>query len=130
MVKPSSWHVTRKLLKDLGKTLKNHREHLLEGAPRARKQIKIDRSQPYVQLVKPLERMIAHGHPWIYRDALKPFHYEVGERVRVLDRRGRVLAQGLVEKGPIAIRVFTRGKVAIGCTVDPRKDRRQSPSTR
>jgi 23S rRNA (cytosine1962-C5)-methyltransferase len=58
-------------------------------------------------LRRPLERVVAHGHPWIYRDALEPFTARPGAVVTVLDRRGRFLARGLAEAGPIAVRVFT-----------------------
>jgi 23S rRNA (cytosine1962-C5)-methyltransferase len=51
---------------------------------------------------------VAHGHPWVYRDALHPHRCSPGEVVRVVDRRGRFLAGGLAEAGPIAVRVFTR----------------------
>ena len=60
-----------------------------------------------VRLKKPLERSIAHGHPWIFRDALAPHGAEPGDVVTVLDRRDRFLARGLADAGPIAVRVFT-----------------------
>ncbi len=47
------------------------------------------------------------GHPWIYRDALAPFEAAAGEVVEVLDKRGRVIARGVVDEGPIGVRVFT-----------------------
>lgn len=50
---------------------------------------------------------MAHGHPWIYRDALEPFAASPGSVVTVVDRRGRFLARGLAEAGPIGVRVFT-----------------------
>jgi len=62
---------------------------------------------PSVQLRKPLERAIARGHPWIYRDALRPFEAAPGSPVTVLDRRGRFLARGLAERGAIGVRVWT-----------------------
>ena len=64
-----------------------------------------------VSLCKPLERVVAHGHPWIYRDALKEREIPAGKVVTVLDRRGRFLARGLAEAGPEApaVLLFTRG---------------------
>lgn len=65
---------------------------------------------PY-RLKKPVERSVAHGHPWIYRDALEGSERdapEPGTVVTVLDRRGRFLARGLAESGPIGVRVWTR----------------------
>ncbi|KIG18276.1 LSU m5C1962 methyltransferase RlmI [Enhygromyxa salina] len=51
------------------------------------------------------------GHPWIFRDALVEADPGAlgspGEVVTVLDRKGRFLARGLVEDGPIGVRVFT-----------------------
>jgi 23S rRNA (cytosine1962-C5)-methyltransferase len=63
--------------------------------------------EPVAALRKPLERTVSRGHPWIYRDALDPLAAEPGSVVTVLDRRGRFLARGLAEAGPIAVRVFT-----------------------
>lgn len=60
-----------------------------------------------VRLQRPLERMILSGHPWIYRDALAPFDAPAGEVVDVFDKRGRLLAKGIVDAGPIGVRVFT-----------------------
>src|SRR5262245_41819411 len=63
--------------------------------------------EPRIQLRRPLERVVAHGHPWIFRDALEPFTAEPGQVVTVLDRRGRFLARGLADAGPIGVRVYT-----------------------
>ncbi len=60
-----------------------------------------------VKLRKPLERAIRAGHPWVYRDALMPAEIPIGEPVTVLDKRGRPLAIGLGEAGPIAVRIFS-----------------------
>jgi 23S rRNA (cytosine1962-C5)-methyltransferase len=60
-----------------------------------------------VRLRKPLERSLRAGHPWIYRDALEPFEARPGTVVRVIGKAGRFLARGLVDAGPIAVRVFT-----------------------
>ena len=60
-----------------------------------------------VRLIRPLERTILAGHPWIYRDALAAFDAPPGTAVDVFDKRGRLLARGLVDGGPIGVRVFT-----------------------
>lgn len=60
-----------------------------------------------VKLSRALERTIAHGHPWVYRDALERFNAAPGSVLTLLDRRGRFLARGLAEAGPIGMRVFT-----------------------
>jgi 23S rRNA (cytosine1962-C5)-methyltransferase len=60
-----------------------------------------------VRLGKPLERVVSGGHPWIFRDALLGELPEPGTVVTVLDRKGRFLARGLAESGPIGVRVFT-----------------------
>ena len=69
-----------------------------------------------VRLSKALERAIGSGHPWVYRDALAGQLPAPGEVVTVLDRKGRFLARGLAERGPIGVRVFT--------TIDQPVDRR------
>jgi len=60
-----------------------------------------------LRLLKPLERSLYAGHPWIYRDALSPHDVPAGEIIDVADKKGRVIARGLAEVGPIAVRVFT-----------------------
>ncbi len=65
-------------------------------------------SLPVLRLKKPIERVVAHGHPWIFAEALQSGGHAPGEVVRVLDRRGRYLATGLAESGPIGVRIFTR----------------------
>lgn len=60
-----------------------------------------------VRLTKALERVIGSGHPWIFRDALAGQLPAPGEVVTVVDRKGRFLARGLAERGPIGVRVFT-----------------------
>lgn len=60
-----------------------------------------------VRLIRPLERTILAGHPWVYRDALAPFEATPGEPLDVFDKRGRLLARGLAERGPIGVRLFT-----------------------
>jgi 23S rRNA (cytosine1962-C5)-methyltransferase len=65
------------------------------------------RTELRLTLRKPLERSIASGHPWLYREALAPFEAEPGDVVSIRDRTGRFLGRGLAEAGPIAARVFT-----------------------
>lgn len=60
-----------------------------------------------VRLQRPLERTILAGHPWLYRDALQPFEAPAGEAVDVFDKRGRLLARGIVDGAPIGVRLFT-----------------------
>ena len=58
-------------------------------------------------LRRKLKRAIAGGHPWIYRDAVSGPVPPPGTIVRVTDERGRFVARGLSEPGPIAMRVLT-----------------------
>jgi 23S rRNA (cytosine1962-C5)-methyltransferase len=68
-----------------------------------------------LRLTRPLERTIFAGHPWIYRDALAAFSGDPGELVDVFDKRGRLVAKGFVDGGPIAVRVLTtRPKERLG----------------
>ncbi len=64
-------------------------------------------SEQKVRLVRPLERVIGEGHPWIYRQALAPFEARPGEVVEVLSPKGKFVARGYAEDGPIAVRVVT-----------------------
>jgi 23S rRNA (cytosine1962-C5)-methyltransferase len=66
-----------------------------------------------VRLTRPLERLLYAGHPWVYRDALAPFEAAPGEPLDVFDKRGRLVARGLAETGPIGVRVFTTRKESI-----------------
>lgn len=60
-----------------------------------------------LRLRKPVERAIAGGHPWIYRDALHPFDAPAGSIATVRDGGGRFVARGLVDGDAIGVRVFT-----------------------
>lgn len=60
-----------------------------------------------LRLIKPLERSLYAGHPWVYRDALAPHDVPAGEVVDIAEKKGKVIARGLAESGPIAARVFT-----------------------
>lgn len=66
-----------------------------------------------VRLRKPLERAIRSGHPWIWRDALEPFEASPGVVAEVTGKGGRLLARGLVDAGPIGVRVFTTRDEAV-----------------
>jgi len=59
------------------------------------------------RLRKPLERAVRDGHPWLFRDSLVDLRARPGEVVDVVDRRGRWLARGLADAGPIGVRVWT-----------------------
>lgn len=59
------------------------------------------------RLRKRLERVIRQGHPWIWRDALEDLRARPGEIVTVTDRRGRFVARGVGDEGPIGVRVWT-----------------------
>ncbi|MEZ4392385.1 MAG: class I SAM-dependent rRNA methyltransferase [Polyangiales bacterium] len=58
-------------------------------------------------LRKPLEDVIAQGHPWVWRDAVDPFHADPGDVATVRSRRGAFVARGVVDGGPIAARLWT-----------------------
>jgi 23S rRNA (cytosine1962-C5)-methyltransferase len=60
-----------------------------------------------LRLKKPLERVIAAGHPWVYRDAVVGEVPPPGTVVTLLDKRGRFLARGYAEAGPLAARLVT-----------------------
>ena len=66
-----------------------------------------------VRLLKPLEKAIKAGHPWIFRNALHPFTAAPGEVVTVQDRSGRFLCRGLADAGPIGVRVFSTSDVPL-----------------
>lgn len=58
-------------------------------------------------LVKPLARVIAAGHPWVYRNALRPFEAAPGAVVTVRDAERRFVGRGIAESGPIGVRLWT-----------------------
>jgi 23S rRNA (cytosine1962-C5)-methyltransferase len=58
-------------------------------------------------LRKNLARVLRAGHPWVYRDALARFDAAPGAVVTVRDERGRFLARGIADRGPIAVRLWT-----------------------
>jgi len=52
------------------------------------------------------------GHPWVFRDGL--VDAPVGEVVELTDEDGAVVAWGLGDEGPIAVRVLGRGRCPSG----------------
>lgn len=64
-------------------------------------------SRPLVRLRKPLDRAVRSGHPWIYRDALERHAFPAGTAVRIANRDGKVIGAGLVDAGPIGVRVWS-----------------------
>lgn len=60
-----------------------------------------------LKLRKPLERHLRAGHPWVYRDALEQSDVQAGSVVDILDTKGKPIARGLAENGPIAARIFS-----------------------
>lgn len=60
-----------------------------------------------LRLRKKLERVLREGHPWIWRDALEGTA-RPGDVVTILDRRGKPVARGIADAGPIGVRVWTR----------------------
>lgn len=60
-----------------------------------------------VKLRKPLDRVIAQGHPWLYADALERFQSVPGAVATVVDERGRFVGRGIVDGAALAVRVFT-----------------------
>lgn len=62
-----------------------------------------------VRLKKPIEKHIASGHPWIYRDALEDVFAQSGEVITVMTatQPHRFVARGFLDSGPIGVRVWT-----------------------
>ncbi len=59
-------------------------------------------------LVKPLARVIAAGHPWVYRDALRGLDgVAPGTVVTVREHGRRFVGRGIADAGPIGVRVWT-----------------------
>jgi 23S rRNA (cytosine1962-C5)-methyltransferase len=59
---------------------------------------------------------IAHGHPWVWRDAIAKGLGDAtaGEQVQVRGPDGAILGRGLADPGsPIAVRMWTRGSQPI-----------------
>jgi 23S rRNA (cytosine1962-C5)-methyltransferase len=81
----------------------------------------LQRSVPALRLRKPLERSLRSGHPWVFRDALEASELAPGTQVRVLDRQGRFVATGLIDAGPIGVRVFSLRDEAIDAALFERR---------
>jgi len=62
-----------------------------------------------LRLLRPLERAVSMGHPWLYADALERGNgLAAGAEVQLLTRNGRPLAVGLYDPGsPLAVRVYS-----------------------
>lgn len=67
-----------------------------------------------VRLKKPLGRVVALGHPWIYRDALERFDATPGTVLTVRDAERRFVGRGIAESGPIGVRIWTTRDEPIG----------------
>jgi len=50
---------------------------------------------------------VARGHPWVYREGVRG-SAAVGEPVELVDDRGKRVAWGLFDQGPVAVRVLGR----------------------
>ena len=68
---------------------------------------------PRLRLRRKLERAIRRGHPWVYRDAIEGSVPPAGTEVAIEGARGRVIARGWAEAGPIGVRVWTVGDDAV-----------------
>lgn len=64
-------------------------------------------SEATLTLSRPLETVIAAGHPWVWSRSLERFTAAPGEIARVVDTRGRFVARGVVDGGDIALRIWT-----------------------
>jgi 23S rRNA (cytosine1962-C5)-methyltransferase len=53
-------------------------------------------------------RPVAQGHPWVYAEGLAGPRPPAGTPVQLLDDKGKPLAFGLADDGPIAVRVLDR----------------------
>jgi 23S rRNA (cytosine1962-C5)-methyltransferase len=78
--------------------------------------------EPALRLRKPLERALREGHPWVYRDAVQPSGSAGGELpagvvARLIDAKGRFVARGITDAGPIALRVFTLRDESVGASL-------------
>ena len=64
-------------------------------------------SIPSLKLTKETVGPIARGHPWVYEDGIHE-RPPVGTIVRLVDHRNKTVAFGLMDEGPIAVRVLGR----------------------
>ncbi len=64
-----------------------------------------------LQLAKDLRKNILRGHPWVYKEALKPFRSEAPGLCQLLDNKGKPLGWGLHSpQSPLAVRVLSTEK--------------------
>lgn len=63
--------------------------------------------RPIVRLRRPLDRAVRSGHPWIYREALERHDHPPGTAVRIVNKDGKAIGAGLVDAGPIGVRVWS-----------------------
>ena len=64
---------------------------------------------------------VSRGHPWVYADGVRD-RGRTGEVAQLLDPRGRPVAFGLCDEGPIAVRVLGRHPVPLPRLVAERID--------
>ena len=65
---------------------------------------------PEIRLKKPVEASVRGGHPWVYRDALKPFAHglKTGDVVDLTTSDGCFVARGVIElESPLSFRAWT-----------------------
>ena len=65
---------------------------------------------PQITLKKPVEASVRGGHPWVYRDALKPFAkgLKTGDIVDLMAQDGSFVARGVIEiESPLSFRAWT-----------------------
>jgi 23S rRNA (cytosine1962-C5)-methyltransferase len=65
---------------------------------------------PQISLRKPVEASVRGGHPWVFRDALKPFAkgLQTGDVVDLMAQDGSFVARGVIEiESPLAFRAWT-----------------------
>ena len=66
-----------------------------------------------LKLKKALGRVIAEGHPWVFKDALDGPGFGPGRIAAVFDKLGNFVARGITDSGPIGLRVMTTRDEAI-----------------
>ena len=64
-------------------------------------------SLPRLPLTRDTIGTVGRGHPWVYREGVRG-SAPVGDAVLLVDERGKTVAWGLFERGPIAVRVLGR----------------------
>ena len=74
-----------------------------------------------VKLRKAIRRVLGEGHPWIFRYALDGPRVPPGRIVTVTDAKGRFVARGIADAGPIGVRVLTTRDEPINATFFSRR---------